>query len=253
MKNIKEKEVLKLKLKLKCEGCVINKTCLEHGAKEVCMKVINGDFISNTGLYENHSTPAVQKRLGTNEYKDLKDMELVYRYKFLFDQWAVEELIKRSDKTLHHYLNANYSNPYISMEDVHEVFNTLSFELLDKYRDDNGCSYNSFLSFAMKRALIRVADKNKKRFANLTGDKDLVISDDRSYVNPEKALMLSEDFKYAKKIYNTLSNIQKVLLDNRICRTKSYDDIGKLFNISSNTVYSEARKLTRILKKHKTK
>ena len=244
---MKKKEVLKLK----CEGCVISKNCLEHGTKGICSKVKNGEFVSSTGLYENYSIPAVQKRLGTNEYKNLKDMELVYRYKFLFDQWAVEELIKRSDKTLYHYLSANYNNPYISIEDVHEVFNTLVFELLDKYRDDNGCSYNSFLSFSMKRALIRVSDKNKKKNTDLIGDKEWNISDDRSYANPEKALMLREDFKYAKKIYSTLSDIQKVLLDNRICRTKSYDDIGKLFNISPNSVYSEARKLTRILKKHR--
>ena len=233
-------------MKNNCKECKVKNSCAygEANNKGFGMKCVTA-----SGLYKTKCVLDIPKKLMYEKYKDLSDTDLIYRFKFLKDEVAIEVLYGRCEGVKEYYKTMHLNNYAIAQDEIESCFNYLFYSSLDKYDASRGCLYKSYISFIVRQGIIRIANTNKKMKGIEVFDNDSEFIEGRSYLNPECAYMLKEDIKEGRKIYSGLNDIQKEILSNRIERVKSYAQIGEEFNVSLNQVKSEAKKLTRIIKK----
>ena len=233
-------------MKNNCKECKVRNSCVyaEANGKGLGMKCI-----TESGLYGNECVLDVPRKLMYEKYKDLSDKELIYRFKFLKDSTAINLLYERCIEVKEYHKRVNLNNYAITQDEIESCFNYLFYNSLDKYQAGRGCLYKSFISFVVRRGIIRIANTNKKikEVEVLECDRDFI--EGRSYLNPECAYMLKEDIKKGREVYSELNDIQKEILSNRIEKVRTYAQIGEAHNVSLNVVKSEAKKLTRIIKK----
>lgn len=177
--------------------------------------------------------------------------------------------------------NIKFTCESFTIEDLYQEGVIILLRAIDNYNTDNNTNFTTYLTIALKNSLRRMILKkdrfirlpenivhNLPEYKNKKSDKyDATIDilsneitlntelDNENYtsVSPEDAYIKDTNTNYLKEKLNNLTNDEKKIICMRFYSAATYEEIGKVYNISSVAAYKRCVKILKKLNANITK
>lgn len=196
----------------------------------------------------------IKRHVEPTNYKELKDRELVRKFRKTADESAFNELMNRHQQKIYSYIFSMVMNP----EEANDLFQTTFTKVITKM-DDTYKEQGKWIAWVMRIAHNATIDylRKQKRYIDVSGWSDEDSStdyfdrmEDESVVDADEQLVENETRSSLMKHIAKLPEEQRSVVLLRHYYEMPFKEIAELTDVSINTALGRMRYALINLRKH---